>query len=199
MRIAVLWHQKPYMKVQRCLLIDYRDPIPTGAAKSRVSVFAEELANQLGFTPGDPMESIVSEVGGVIAYRNPVGVEKPESIRVKPDGSFKIFLPSVTSFGRDRFTIAHELGHFFLHFPLVQAEGAGLGMVATRWVDETNATLQRCEWEANWFAASFVMPKDEFEDVHRSGGISEVAYRFGVTEAAATVRARSLGLQANPA
>jgi Zn-dependent peptidase ImmA (M78 family) len=33
---------------------------------------------------------------------------------------------------------------------------------ATRWVDETNENLKRAEWEANWFAAAFLMPSGAF-------------------------------------
>jgi hypothetical protein len=180
--------------VRESLLEQYRDPIPTNASKANVSAFAEDLATQLGFDPGDPIESVVSQLGGAIAYRNPVGSEKPESIRVEPSGAFKIFLPSVTSISRDRFTIAHELGHFFLHFPLVKEQNPHCGMKATRWVDENNQALQRCEWEANWFAASFVMPQKQFIAVYKAGGARMVSERFGVSEMAAGVRARSLGL-----
>lgn len=175
-------------------MVEYRDPIPTNASKANVSAFAEQLADNFEFEPGDAIESVVTQLGGSIAYRNPVGSEKPESIRVEPTGAFRIFLPSVTSISRDRFTIAHELGHFFLHFPLVKDQSPGCGMKATRWVDENNQALQRCEWEANWFAASFVMPRQIFTSTYRDSGTRGVAERFGVSETAASVRARSLGL-----
>jgi len=69
-------------------------------------------------------------------------------------------------------------------------------MVATRWVDETDRVQQRAEWEANWFAASFLMPSDDFRVVFRgsSGSISRVASKFTVSEPAAKIRASSLGL-----
>lgn len=178
-------------------MIDYRDPIPTNASKASVATFAEGLAGQFSFEPGDSIEAVVASLGGSVAYRNPVGTEKPESIRVEPSGLFKIFLPSVTSLSRDRFTIAHELGHFFLHFPLVQEANPNSGMKATRWVDENNEILQRCEWEANWFAASFTMPLDAFKDAYADGGTRAVAELFGVSETAAGVRARSLRLTEN--
>lgn len=177
-------------------MVQYVNPIPTRASKADVSNLAEQLARQLDFTPGEPLEPLVSQIGGKITYRDPTGAERPEAIRVHPSGLFEIFIPSVTSLGRDRFTIAHELGHFFLHFPLVQQMNRENGMLATRWVDPTNGDLQRCEWEANWFGASFVMPREPFIEACRSyANTGMVASIFGVTEAATLVRARTLGVE----
>lgn len=175
---------------------EYKKPIPTRASKNSVSTFAEQMSSQLSFEAGDPVESIVSQVGGSISYRSPVGDEIPDSIRVEPNRRFEIFLSSLTSPSRDRFTIAHELGHFFLHFPLVEQSFPGHGMKATRWVDENDADLQRCEWEANWFAASFLMPSKEYLSAYAKGGIPGVATHFGVSEKAAAVRAKSIGIMA---
>ncbi|UXS31337.1 ImmA/IrrE family metallo-endopeptidase [Agrobacterium tumefaciens] len=171
----------------------YKDPIPTRASKASVAAFAESVAAELSFNAGEPIEDVVSSLGGAISYRNPVGEAIPESIRVEPSCKFKIFLSSLTSVSRDRFTLAHELGHFFLHFPLVSQAFPGFGMRATRWVDESNPDLQRCEWEANWFAASFVMPEAPFREVFPQG-IASASSFFGVSEKAVVVRAKSLDL-----
>lgn len=174
--------------------LEYRNPIPAKANKASVAAFAEHVAKIVSFGPGDAIESIVSQIGGAISFRNPVGDEHPESMRVEPSRAFKIFLPSMTSLARDKFTIAHELGHLFLHFPLVQEKHPGDGMRATRWVDDNNPEQQRCEWEANWFAAAFIMPEQEFREAYGRGGIWEATARFGVSSKAAEVRAKSLNL-----
>ena len=69
-------------------------------------------------------------------------------------------------------------------------------MVATRWVNETDEEQRRAEWEANWFAGAFLMPKAEFEQVFqkKGGSLSSVAAYFGVSGHAADVRAKTLGL-----
>nr|WP_233285917.1 ImmA/IrrE family metallo-endopeptidase [Bradyrhizobium brasilense] len=115
---------------------------------------------------------------------------------VESSNRFTIFVASITSAGRDRFTIAHELGHLFLHFPLVSQTHPGQGMVATRWVNENDAIQQRAEWEANWFAAAFLMPQAKFSSTYWSCGanLPAVASRFGVSLPAAEVRAKTLGL-----
>lgn len=173
--------------------IRYHDPLPTRAAKKQVYDFAERVAEELDYQPGLPIEAVVSQAEGSITYRNAVG-DKPESILVEPDGEFEIFLPTMTSMSRDRFTIAHELGHLYLHFPLVQRIHPGDGMRAYRWVDDSDEDLQRCEWEANWFAAAFTMPEQLFRELVDSDGIEIAAIELGVSERAARVRARTLGI-----
>ncbi|WHO77454.1 ImmA/IrrE family metallo-endopeptidase [Rhizobium leguminosarum] len=176
-------------------MVTYKEPMPTRASKANVSSFAEQMARYVNYEPEAPIEILVSKLGGAIAYQNAVG-DKPESIVVEPNGSFKIFLPTMTSMGRDKFTVAHELGHFYLHFPMIHKADPAAGMKAYRWVEDNNPDLQRCEWEANWFAASFVMPTDLFRRLYEEGGKSKVVEVLGVSPKAAEVRAGSLGLAA---
>ncbi|WP_245443046.1 ImmA/IrrE family metallo-endopeptidase [Methylobacterium terrae] len=97
---------------------------------------------------------------------------------------------------RDRFTIAHELGHLFLHYAMIVRNFPGAMMIATRWVKEDNDDLKRAEWEANWFAAAFLMPAAKFKKCleENDGHVNVVAVQFGVSPKAAEVRAQSLGL-----
>jgi hypothetical protein len=173
-------------------------PIPVNASKANVSAFAENAAHRFGFGAGDPVEPLVSRLGGRIRFRDPIGFESkvPESIVVKPDRTFTIYLPTMTSVERDRFTVAHELGHYFLHYPLVRERDPSTTMIATRWVDENDAAQQRAEWEANWFAAAFLMPSEQFREAHRkfSGNLNRLAGHFVVSTQAADIRIKTLGL-----
>ncbi len=94
---------------------------------------------------------------------------------------------------RDRFTIAHELGHLFLHYPQFKASNPSIPMKATRWVDASDPEQQRAEWEANWFAAAFLMPGGAFSACWR-GVVRDAASRFAVSTQAAEIRAKDLGL-----
>jgi predicted transcriptional regulator len=173
-------------------------PVPTNASKVRISAFAEDLAQRFGFQPGDALEPLVTRLGGQIAYHNPTtsAGHIPESIRVFNSRRFVIYIPSTTSLERDRFTVAHELGHLFLHYPMVTQQNPGACMVATRWVNENDPIQRRAEWEANWFAAAFLMPAGAFRTAfhNHSAVLGAVAATFGVSLAAAEVRARNLGL-----
>jgi hypothetical protein len=181
--------------------MDRTGPIPTRASKGAVHQFGEHVAQHLGFTPGGALEPIVNLLGGKVQPVSPFEENGlgPPSIVVRGMRDFTIFLPTTTSPQRDRFTIAHELGHLFLHFPMVQRQKLGTAMVATRLVNESDTDQQRAEWEANWFAAAFLMKESAFAEVWRAarGGAAEVAVRFGVSEQAASIRARSLGLIAH--
>lgn len=90
--------------------------------------------------------------------------------------------PLDTSPERDRFSIAHELGHYFLHFRMTKQ-----AMVAQRFGST------REEWEANWFAAGFLMPAAEFHE-HYHAGFPALARHCRVSIAAARARANALGL-----
>jgi Zn-dependent peptidase ImmA (M78 family) len=174
------------------------DPIPTNASKANVHAFAERVAQSFMFAPGDPLEPFVARLGGRIQYRDAIGFESrlPESIVVMSESDFVIFLPTMTSVERDRFTIAHELGHYFLHYPMCKQKDPNAQMVATRWVDTSNSLQQRAEWEANWFAAAFLMPVTAFTNAIKNFGrdFARIAGRFVVSTQAAEIRAKTLGL-----
>lgn len=72
---------------------------------------------------------------------------------------------------RDRFTLAHELGHFFLHrYQTYQFARSEVDIPAYR----------DPEWQANTFASEFLMPHDKIqgmsvEDVMKQCGTSRQA------------------------
>jgi hypothetical protein len=120
-------------------------------------------------------------------------------IEKTPTG-FKITLPEYGFENRDRFSIAHELGHLFLHM--------GYLMDPNRWnsiKDFKDSVYYRQgfsleESEANEFAGAFLMPRDEFIAVarqHQTGNsfnVTGIAEHFHVSPIAAATRGRFLGL-----
>lgn len=113
--------------------------------------------------------------------------DSTESLRVRGKGDFTINLPSTTSTRRDRFTIAHELGHYFLHYRYRDEQGEKTYGRGGRSVAET---------EANVFAASLLMPEGPFIAAYQDlgGDLWRIASRFEVSPAAAEVRAKTVGL-----
>lgn len=169
----------------------YIPPIPTRAQKARIFSFAEQQRTHTKIKNGFDLHDLVKRNGGDLSYIGFLDEDQTDAIVVEPDNTFRISLSSHTGALRDNFTIAHELGHFLLHWPLVRKSGSNFGMRATRRVDFTNEGLQRCEWEANWFASAFLMPSDEFRSAYFSGNAAD---KFGVTQAAVEVRAKNLGI-----
>lgn len=91
-----------------------------------------------------------------------------------------------SNIGRKRFTIAHELGHLFLHQKF--EEGIFKDSVFYR-----NLKFTTEELEANEFAANLLMPKVHFIEVLESGKtIEEIADIFNVSLQAVINRKRFL-------
>jgi Zn-dependent peptidase ImmA (M78 family) len=154
------------------------------AGKATIEAFATKFAQSVGYKPGDDLDPIVAKLGGRIVYRSfaELGESADASVRVWDVGNFEIVLPDYTGLARDRFSIAHEIGHYVLHYPLVKQP-----MKAARYGSTP------VEWEANWFAAGFLMPEALFRK-HHPAGLPKIARLFGVSIAAATARAKSLRL-----
>lgn len=169
----------------------YIMPTPSRATKSKIFSFAEMQRVKTGLKNGFDLPNLVKKNRGELSYIGFMDDDQTDAIVVESDGSFRIRLSSHTGALRDNFTIAHELGHLVLHWPLVRKNNPGCGMRATRKVDDTNESLRRCEWEANWFASAFLMPEVAFKEAYRAGNASEI---FGVTQSAVEVRAKALGI-----
>jgi Zn-dependent peptidase ImmA (M78 family) len=82
---------------------------------------------------------------------------------------------AVSGKGRDRFTITHELGHFFLI--------KGFGLKFSQRDDSLDIkTFEDPEWQANCFAGEFLMPKHIIEHLT----IDEICKKCGVSKDAAS-------------
>lgn len=173
------------------MTVEYKNPIPSRASKRKIWDFAETQRHRAGISNGFDLSKLVVKNGGTIEYIGIFDKDQTDAIVVEPSGAFTIHISSETGVLRDNFTIAHELGHLLLHWPKVRKAHPECGMRATRRIDESQEPLVRCEWEANWFASAFLMPKGEFEEAFRQGVASQI---FGVTQAAVDVRAKALCL-----
>lgn len=128
------------------------------------------------------LDQLVRMFGGRVEY-----CDSAEALHVRTPRDFTIYVPQFTSSARDRFTIAHELGHYFLHYRFANLDGEqayGRG--------ERN----RVETEANVFASALLMPEREFREqwAITSGDEWKVANYFDVSPAAASVRSQVLRL-----
>lgn len=148
--------------------------------------YAEKIAmahEVIGDDGATDVRKLVSDLGGSITYNE----DDSEGLIVEEPGKFQIRLSQFTSSWRDNFTIAHELGHYFLHYRLPQHAGRERFERGGR---------NRKETQANVFAASLLMPVDSFRVAwDQMGGDNRLlADRFGVSPAAVRVQAQVLGL-----
>lgn len=106
-----------------------------------------------------PVDKIVEERGiKLLGYD--LG-HSTSGILMVEDGHATIGFNTKESKVRNRFTIAHELGHYALHIPRDNANkifvDSGFKKILYR--DALNTEKSRQETEANVFAASLLMPK----------------------------------------
>ncbi len=167
----------------------YRAPIACGFSRASVEEFASTLAVDLGLDSGKKLETAVHDLGGTIHYVDSLEAFEETtdgSIVVNGIGDFQIFLANDVGYARTRFTLAHELGHYALHF----VNGAQQPIKAQRYGSGETET------EANWFAAALLMPTEQFKQAHDelNGSHSALAEKFGVSRPAVEIRSNYLGL-----
>jgi len=173
----------------------YTPAEPSWLTKPQVHALGESIAEQLGYQPGGDLNEIVKLAGGEIKIQGTLLDDPEQSGSLYVDGldDFNIIVPSHTSLVRDRFTVAHELGHYYLHYVWPKQSGRNIPdkVVALR------KGSNRIEWEANWFAAAFLMPRNAFLSTYRAldGNVRSLADRFHVSTRAVEVRIQDLGLK----
>lgn len=165
---------------------------PCWLAKDAIAQLAESIAGKLKYSPNADLRPVLKATGGNLIIKDFWDLEETDSgsIEVHGPNRYDVFVSSLTSGLRDRFTVAHELGHYILHYLLARQNGKVVEkMYATRYGSG------REEWEANWFAASFLMPRNAFSDAYRRlADVDAIAMAFGVSRTAAETRAKALNL-----
>ena len=110
-----------------------------------------------------------------------------------------IFFEAYDRLVRQRFSIAHELGHFFLHAHLLRSKGKVHGDT-TEIEDETADDTFNPVWEreANAFAAAFLIPGNDVQaDIDHFGpAVPFLAERYQVAEVTLRRRLKTLEILA---
>ncbi len=145
--------------------------------------------------PIQNINDVVRQLGGYIEENVMPDNMVDGSIR-KENDSFVISVSPFQSEERRKFTIAHELGHLFLHM--------GYIIYPELWSRQRDATYYRSgdslvEYQANEFAAAFLMPKERYKEIMDRYTIGtsvetrKIAEYFGVSVSAASNRGKFLG------
>ncbi len=103
---------------------------------------------------------------GTYAFYNPI----TNKMTIRED----VYDRACKGVGRDRFTIAHEIGHYFLHADEV---------VVARNENSIYKAYTDPEWQANKFAAELLIPSD----LTRHMMIHDIVERCGVSLQAAMI------------
>lgn len=105
-------------------------------------------------------------------------------LKRQSDGTFECYVDSSEPSVRQRFTAAHELGHFVLHKDSIGATHEDNYMLRAEGMTNWQET------EANRFAADLIMPRDLISEAIESGTtkVSDLARLFHVSEIAMSIR-----------
>lgn len=109
----------------------------------------------------------------------------------KKDEQYIIVINSRHSPLRQRFTLAHELGHYYLHQSKLADRHTDVALFR-----DSNEDRLGIEYAANDFAAELLMPEDRFRSAIKSGQNTprSLSSLFQVTEKAVLYRAYKLGI-----
>ena len=145
------------------------------------------------------IESVVEKIGGTVKELPDNQIKYDGEIQKCSPNSFIIRISKNQPLTRKNFTIAHELGHLFVHMGYLQKDEL--------WeMQDSSAVYKRVganddEYKANEFAAAFLMPKEDFYNAlqrHKDPNgptvnMKKVADEFHVSLSAAVNRGKFLG------
>ena len=185
-----------------------------GLTRKYISELAQRVMDVYNIkTPIVDMESIVQRLGGTIEEKSDFDDLCDGTIQKSGKSNFKITISPYQNNQRKNFTIAHELGHLFLHMgfgvdPDLWSRQLFLhmGFMTDRklWNTQDEKVYGRFgtseqEYQANEFAAALLMPENIYKDIldeHSRGNkvnMNEVAKYFKVSLSAAINRGKFLG------
>ncbi|MBU1042179.1 MAG: ImmA/IrrE family metallo-endopeptidase [Proteobacteria bacterium] len=165
--------------------------------RTEINSLAESVRTACQLTIPVDVELAVARLGGQIVSEASVDYEA--KIEKKGNG-FLISLSVDSDENRKKFSVAHELGHLFLHM--------GYLVDDDKWKSIENYTdsvyyrygYSVEEYEANEFAAALLMPASEFRKIaekHREGNsykVQQIAHELHVSAEAVATRGKWLGI-----
>lgn len=172
-----------------------------GHQKNRPRLAAEKILKDLGIQSAPvPVERIAKYLDAQVRY-SPLDQELSGMIYIK-DGVPIIGVNSLHHPNRQRFTIAHELGHLILHKDLV-ANSVHVDKEFRMLLRGPSAGegTDRIEIEANEFGAELLIPRMLLDqmlagkqfDIDDDQPFQELAKRFRVSRQMLSYRIRNLG------
>jgi Predicted Zn peptidase len=159
--------------------------------KKEIAKNIEKLRNDhkelLSNFPIDPM-MLASKLGIKVYLVEFTDQSLSGGLRKNAEGTFEIYVNKNDGADRQRFTVAHELGHYILH---TSGEAGFFEIVDLHRDGKVNVE----EMEANEFAGSLLMPKDKVEElINQNWDLHDLAKYFGVSLSAIGYKISLLGL-----
>jgi len=162
---------------------------PTNLSKAEIQELAEDFHKEMECYIPVNVNLVISRLGGKVEYFNPRCTNKEEyentpSLRVFSKTEFVINILDCFSLSRDNTSLTHDLAHYVLH-----SKRGKLEVEADRYGGNN-----RVEWEANWWAWAFLMPKTVFlkEAYACNKNICTLSHKFMVPGSVVSIRLNDL-------
>ena len=107
------------------------------------NIYLNEIQNST-----DPLIEYLKALGGTVKQCDPSEIEKNGSDLKISDGKFEILCSNSSAPLKNRFIIAHNIGHYILHTKFGETKGKFPEKISSR-----------LESEASWFALGLLLPK----------------------------------------
>jgi Zn-dependent peptidase ImmA (M78 family) len=168
--------------------------------RREISALADVVRESLELSTPVDVVAAVNRLGGTMAETNDFNGPQEAMIR-RIDDRFEITIQEKFSATRKRFSIAHELGHLFLHMGyLMNPDKWG---ISSEYRDSVYHRFGYSieESEANLFAAALLMPEKEFrllvsDSQAKTGKVSikQIATFFKTSPKAVLKRGEEIGV-----
>lgn len=140
-----------------------------------------------------PLVEVATDLGLKIFFSSELKDNESGSIGLEDDG-FIIYLNEKHSPNRNRFTLAHEIGHYVNDQDYFEKNSSIIDHVKLNRIEAIDPELATRERRANEFAANLLMPEGKFKSVCETyRNIEKVAKYFDVSISAASIRLDRLG------
>ena len=131
---------------------------------------------------------------GINVYVAELNNEISGAIRYNSEAdNFEILVNKNNAETRQRFTIAHELGHYFFHRDMLKSSDVHIDTLY-RATTQTNTNTKEQEKEVDYFAGALLMNRMAIEKLIDNYSVADLAELFKVSSSAMVVRLDILGL-----
>lgn len=157
------------------VLRDYASPQPCNLNRATIESAGMFFAKHFEVTAELSLPELVSRFKGTLSFSkdnsgSQCSIEIPANYPNKP---FVIKLDSFPSPEADRFGVAHELGHLFLHYLPVRKEKPGFALRADFHFQVECKDSVTSEVEADWFAYGFLLNDNVVKEALEQTGDDE--------------------------
>ncbi len=166
---------------------------------SNTKDYLEELTTQI-LIDNDMLDKVpvnvigIAKAYGINVYTAKFDNEVSGAIRYNSKAKkFEIIVNKNNAEVRRRFTIAHELGHYFLHKNMLIDNDIHIDTLYRAGVQVDMQTKEK-EREVDYFAGALLMNRMAIEKLIDNYNIEELSEIFNVSTSAMTVRLTILGL-----